>query len=116
MKPKSQVAILKSVVKQLTADVAELRELVEELEKAHDIDTNVLTAEVMDLQWRLKQLEKKRGDELTGSIDGLDDTTLHVKIQTPQEHAWIKRQRWGRATQTPVPLWTTGGRNGDGSA
>ena len=50
-------------------------------------------------------------DELTGSIDGLD-AELRVQVQTPEEHAWVKTQRWYKATQTPVPLWTTGGKNG----
>jgi hypothetical protein len=81
MKPESQIAILKTIVKWQAEEI-------EALEKA--------------------LLEK---DELIGSVNGLD-AELRVHIQTPDEHAWCKRQRWGKATQTPVPLWTTGGRNG----
>ncbi len=37
----------------------------------------IVCADVMELQWRLEGLEKS---------------------QLPGEHAWVKRQRWGRAT------------------
>ena len=90
MKPKSQIAILKTIVKW----------------QAEEIDT------LEALLWLAK---KAHPNALTNTSNSLGDVTLRVQIQTPEEHAWVKTQRWYRATQTPVPLWTTGGRNGNGA-
>ena len=104
----------------VNVEIAGLREQVEELE-GWPIRTDDCSATLRYKCWAC-DAEKcpsidawlaERDDELTGSIGGLDDVTLRVKIQSPAEHAWITRQRWYRATQTPVPLWTTGGNNGN---
>ena len=72
---------------------------------------NGIIKAIRQLSQRLEKLERAQTEELVGSVDGVD-AELRVKVQAPEEHAWIKMQRWGKATQTPVPLWTTGGRNG----
>jgi hypothetical protein len=108
MTTQEQIDTLKGVIAQCAVDLEDLTARI-----------GALATILAKLEERLDKLERTQGDELTGSFggfEGLDDVTLRVKVQTPQEHAWIKRQRWGKATQTPVPLWTTGGRNGDGSA
>jgi len=102
MKPESQIAILKTIVRWQAEEI-------ETLEKALQERDEWLGAITRDWDW-------PDDDTLTGSIDGLDDVTLRVQIQTPEEHAWVKRQRWERATQTPVPKWTTGGKNGSKAA
>ena len=73
MKPKSQIAILKTIVKW----------------QAEEIDT------LEALLWLAKK--------------------AHPNALTNEEHAWVKTQRWYKATQTPVPMWTTNGRNGNGA-
>ena len=74
-----QVVMLRGTVRQLLEHVKELRE-------------------------RIDALEKAQADTLTGSIDGLDGE-LRVRFLTPQEHAWARRQRAGKATRTPEPEW-----------
>lgn len=64
-----------------------------------------LLRDVADLQMRVEKLEGENGDTLTGSVDGLDDVTLRVQVQTPEEHATAKAIRWGKATRTPEPEW-----------
>jgi hypothetical protein len=59
-----------------------------------------LLRDVADLQGRVEKLEAERDNTLTGSIDGLDDVTLRVQFQTPDEHATAKALRWGKATAT----------------
>ena len=70
MKKESQIAILKSIV-------------------AFQAD------EIEALEKRLAER-----DELTGTVDGLDDVTLRVQVQSPDEHATAKALRWGKATVT----------------
>lgn len=61
-----------------------------------------LLRDVADLQLRVKALEGERDDTLDGSIDGLEDVTLRVQVQTPGEHTTAKAVRWGKATRTPA--------------
>ena len=70
MKKESQIAILKTIV-------------------AWQAD------EIEALEKRLAERE-----ELIGTVDGLEDITLRVQFQTPDEHATAKALRWGKATPT----------------
>ena len=78
-----QVVILRRTVRQLLGHVKELQERMDALEG---------------------QSADAQANELTGSIDGLDGE-LRVRFLTPQEHAWAKLQRAGKATRTPEPEW-----------
>ena len=93
MKPESQAAILKTIVHWQADEIEALQDLV----RAATELTNI----------REEQLRDELFDTLTGSIDGLDGE-LRVRFLTPQEHAWARRQRAGKATRTAEPEWGNG--------
>ena len=93
MKPASQIAILKTIVHWQADEIEALQDLV----RAATELTNI----------REEQLRDELFGTLTGSIDGLDGE-LRVRFLTPQEHAWAKLQRAGKATRTVEPEWGDG--------
>jgi hypothetical protein len=104
MTTQEQIDTLKAVVAQCEVHLEDLTGRV-----------GALALVIAKVEERLEKLEGGQGDELTGSFggfEGLEDVTLRVKVQSPEEHASAKGLRWGKATETPVPLWTTGSENG----
>jgi len=79
----------------------------------HDEQLATLTAivkrlvrEAAAMQDRLAKLEKADADTLTGSIDGLEDVTLRVQMQTPPRgRAWAE-PTWAEETRTAEPEWS----------
>jgi uncharacterized protein YlxW (UPF0749 family) len=98
VKKESQIAILKTIV---AWQADEIEALQKRLQAATEL-TNIREEQLRDELTEVAQLQKRLAalDEFIGTVDGLEDITLRVQVQSPDEHATAKALRWGKATPT----------------
>ena len=113
-----QLTTLTAIVKRLVLDAVVMQDRLAKLEKADAFAADVVqrmadSGALAEYGNAIAELVapvlcEKYGypSALTGSIDGLDDVTLRVQMQTPPRgRAWAEPE-WAEETRTSEPEWS----------